>query len=235
MANPNDVVQTLHRSFPPTAWTEIQAAKGEGDAARKALEYFCQAYWAPVYGYIARRTGGQERAKDLTQEFFLRSIKTGTVFEKADRNSGRFRTFLSQRLKWFLSEDIRKQKASKEFPVAGAYFPEPATDRDAGGEFDQAWAKHTVRLSLDRLEDRYREDGNQRRRQILALYRSGEGPAQIAAALKLNSDTAKNEIRAIVRDSHKCLWDIVRATVNNDVVANEEMEEIRRLLSAKQA
>ena len=56
------------RWFPPTRWTDIVAAGGEGStAASDALNRLCGAYWYPIYAYIRRRGHSDADAKDLAQ------------------------------------------------------------------------------------------------------------------------------------------------------------------------
>ena len=57
----SDTENAMNTHFPATAWTEIEAAKGEGETARKALGAFCEVYWSPVHGYILRNRSRTNR------------------------------------------------------------------------------------------------------------------------------------------------------------------------------
>ena len=88
--------------FATTQWTAVLAAGADSSpAAHRALEQLCQAYYYPLYAYVRRQGHSQADAEDLTQEFFRRLLERNSV-RLADRNRGRFRTFLLESLKNFL-------------------------------------------------------------------------------------------------------------------------------------
>ena len=57
------------------------------------MEELCRTYWFPLYVYVRRQTLTREDAEDLTQEFFSRLLEKNYL-AKADRERGKFRTFL---------------------------------------------------------------------------------------------------------------------------------------------
>jgi len=70
-------------------------AAGDGDSlqACEAVERLCRGYWYPLYAYVRRRGHSPQDAQDLTQGFFA-ALLTGKSLAQADRERGRFRTFL---------------------------------------------------------------------------------------------------------------------------------------------
>src|SRR6185503_4818603 len=90
-----------HRIFATTHWSVVLAA-GEMDAepAQRALETLCRAYWFPIYVYVRRKGHGPDDAQDLTQEFFAQFIAK-ELHRQADRDKGRFRSFLLATLDHF--------------------------------------------------------------------------------------------------------------------------------------
>lgn len=99
--------------FPVTNWSVVVSA-GEGDeaSARAALEDLCRAYWPPLYAEIRRRGHSPADAQDLTQEMFERLLQHQS-FGTADRNRGRFRSFLLGALNHLLADDWRERRAEK--------------------------------------------------------------------------------------------------------------------------
>jgi sigma-70-like protein len=96
------------RRFATTRWTAVVAAGRRGTReSEAALAYLCEAYWYPLYAYARRRGHGAEEAEDLTQGFFARLLEKGYV-EAADRERGRFRTFLLTAFARFLSKEMWK-------------------------------------------------------------------------------------------------------------------------------
>src|SRR5512142_1373892 len=87
--------------FPTTRWTLVVAA---GDPTRKearsALVSLCENYWYPLYAYLRKRGYPADQAQDLTQEFFTRLVE-GRYLDRADRDKGRFRSYLLTSLKFF--------------------------------------------------------------------------------------------------------------------------------------
>src|SRR6185503_16765484 len=92
--------------FAATSWTAVVAAAGEPDApqARQAVARLCEAYWQPLHDYVRGLGYREEDAKDMTQEFFLRLLDKN-VLAAADRQRGKFRTFLLTALNHFLRNE----------------------------------------------------------------------------------------------------------------------------------
>ena len=93
--------------FRTTNWTRVgDAADSQGTGFSDALETLCQDYWYPLYSYVRRSGYSAEEAKDYTQDFFERMLSKD-FFKRADRDRGRFRSFLVGCLKRFLMEKRR--------------------------------------------------------------------------------------------------------------------------------
>ena len=112
---PDDRTQGLGTSetFKTTCWSVVLSAGHDpADVARQSLELLCRAYWFPLYAYVRRHGHSPEDAQDLTQEFFAVFIARG-AFARADRERGRFRTYLLTSLKHFLHEEWRRANRQK--------------------------------------------------------------------------------------------------------------------------
>src|SRR5438067_12911769 len=90
--------------FATTRWSIVVAA-GKPDKARAktALATLCETYWYPVYAFVRRRGYTPHDAQDCTQEFFATLLEKDYV-RAADRERGRFRTFLLTAVSRFLSK-----------------------------------------------------------------------------------------------------------------------------------
>jgi DNA-directed RNA polymerase specialized sigma24 family protein len=95
-----------------TQWTLVLSAAADDAAAAAALESLCQSYWYPLYAFIRRQGYGAPEAEDLTQSFFSRLIEK-EYLSQADRNRGRFRSFLLTAVKHFLSNERDRAAAQK--------------------------------------------------------------------------------------------------------------------------
>ena len=111
--SPCDPAPHRPRRFATTRWSLIAAAgQARSPDARRALAALCEAYWYPLYAFVRRRGYSVEDAQDLTQAFF------GELLEKdrlraADRERGRFRSFLLASLENFLANQWRRASAAK--------------------------------------------------------------------------------------------------------------------------
>ncbi len=103
-----DSVSVLNQRFTTTHWSVVLLA-GQADSlqASEALEKLCRTYWYPLYVYVRRQGNSPEDAQDLTQIFFSRLLEKD-YFAKADRDRGKFRTFLLRSLKNFLVNEWKR-------------------------------------------------------------------------------------------------------------------------------
>ena len=87
-------------SFAPTRWTQVLRARGETAEARVALSELCEGYYQPVVHFLQREGRSKDEARELAQEFFAR-VLSGSGFDEADPERGRFRSYLLGVLKHF--------------------------------------------------------------------------------------------------------------------------------------
>ena len=91
--------------FQTTSWSLVIAAAGRSSTeARGALANLCQTYWRPVYSFIRRSGYPPDQAQDLTQGFFLVLLDKNYLAD-ADRQRGRFRSFLLTSVKHFVANE----------------------------------------------------------------------------------------------------------------------------------
>src|SRR5437762_1313424 len=143
-------------SFDHTNWFTVRQASApaspQSDAARSS---FCQTYWYPIYVYVRRQGRSPEDAQDLTQEFFARLFQKNYL-QSADREKGKFRSFLLTMLKRFLADQWdratrQKRGGGKQFVSLEAqdtefrYKTEPADDETPETAFERRWAASLLR------------------------------------------------------------------------------------------
>jgi DNA-directed RNA polymerase specialized sigma24 family protein len=128
------------------------------------LESLCAAYWYPLYAFVRRRGDSPEQAQDHTQDFFARILEHG-YFDRADREKGRFRSFLLSALKAYLCDAFDHANAVRRgggiqmlaFEVSNGeemYAREPVCDETPGRIYERRWAL----TLLDRVIERLREE-----------------------------------------------------------------------------
>src|SRR5262245_60760374 len=157
--------------FPTTHWSVVLAAGHDSSpGAQDALEKLCRVYWYPLYGFVRRQGRSPEDAQDLTQEFFSRFLEHET-FKQADRDRGRFRTFLLACLKHFLIGEWRKANAAKrsaaltfsldQNEAEERYLKEPGDNLSPDRIFEKRWAAALLEEVLRRLGEEYAAQGKQ--------------------------------------------------------------------------
>jgi len=108
------------RNFPATEWTQLQGIKGLSEEdQRVVVNRLMDRYWKPVYWFVRQKGHDNESAKDLTQGFFCDIVMSRNLFSQAERDQGKFRTFLLSALNCYLTDQFRRATAKKRAPDAG--------------------------------------------------------------------------------------------------------------------
>lgn len=227
--------------FATTRWSVVLAA-GHGDTthARDALAHLCASYWYPLYAYARRRGHAPHDAQDLTQEFFARLLQ-GNWIAQADRQRGRFRTFLLTSMQHFLANEWHKAHAQKRGgtqPILSLdddtaeqrYLREPADRNTPETLFERGWALALLNDVLRQLEEEYVREGKtawmEALRPALTAGRNAIGYAHIADQLGMTEAAARVAVHRL-RQRYR---QMIRAEVANTVAAPDEVEaEMRHL------
>ena len=159
-----------HPAFLSTHWSVVLSA-GHSDttSARDALSQLCQTYWYPLYAYVRHRGHSTHDAQDLTQAFFTRLMEKNWV-RTADREKGRFRSFLLTAMKRFLADEWDKMRSQKrgggeplfslQFDTAEARLShEPADQITPEQSFERRWVLTLLDEVLKRLRKEYDGEG----------------------------------------------------------------------------
>ena len=230
--------------FVTTRWSVVLAA-GHSDTtgAHDALAHLCKSYWYPLYAYARRGGCSPHDAQDLTQEFFARLLAGNWVAE-ADRQRGRFRSFLLSAMKHFMANEWHKARAQKRGggqPILSLdddsaehrYRLEPAEKATPESLFERGWALTLLDGVLARLEDEYRSTGKLAWLETIrpALTTDREAIDYTAVAHKLGmTETAA---RVAVHRLRQRYRQLIRAEVASTVASPEEVEaEMRHLFQA---
>ena len=218
----------------------VSAASGDDSAeAHEALAALCQAYWRPLYEYILHRGYREADAQDLTQEFFTRLIDKNYAGQ-ADRDRGRFRSFLLGSVKHFLSSEARHARAGKRgggrIPVSlehhtedGRQFPEPQDEQTPDKIFERRWALTVIEHALQALSEMKHFE---HLRQFVTD--GGEAPAAygvVGAQLGMTEGAVKVAVHRMRRRFGQSLRAEIARTVESDSKVDDEL---RHLLAAMQ-
>jgi DNA-directed RNA polymerase specialized sigma24 family protein len=240
----------VSNSFAPTHWSVIAAA-GESqaapEAARAALAQLCQTYWAPLYSFVRSRRYSVHDAQDLTQSFFAFLIEK-KIYTRADRQKGRFRSFLLASLKNFLAdaydhEQTLRRGGQHEFlplreeqaeEAESLFQTQSASDHAIPEDrlFERTWAKTLVTGGLERLSAFYKTEGKEKLFAELRMFLTGSAdPLPAYSDLAVRLGTQESTLRSHVTRLRARYRDALRAEVRNTVETEAEVDdELRELL-----
>ena len=234
------------RVFATTHWSVVLAAgQGESVPAQRALEALCRAYWYPIYVYVRRKGHGSDDAQDLTQEFFTQLIAKEHL-RLADREKGKFRTFLLAMLDCFLAREwsrAHRQKRGGQFTFISLDEPmpedryrfEPVDSDTPEKNFVRLWALAVLRQTMIVLEKECVATGK------AALFRElesllsdeSDGPAYAGVARRLAMTEGAVRVAAYrLRQRYGALLrhEVVQTVASPDEV-DEEIQYLLRVLN----
>lgn len=229
--------------FVTTRWSVVLAAGGSNTTnAREALGKLCQAYWYPLYAFVRRRGFSPPDAEDLTQEFFARFLEHSWV-ANADREKGRFRTFLLSALNHFLANEWDKARAQKrgggatllplEFgPAETRYSREPADNATPEQHFERRWALALLETVVHRLRLEYEQEGKGNLFAALHPCLVGDHTAQPYDELAKNLGLSEGAVKSAVFRLRQRYRQLLREEIEQTVSGPGEVEsELRHLIS----
>ncbi len=233
-------------SFATTHWTVVLAASGSGsEQSDAALAKLCETYWYPLYAYARHQGNGPEDAEDLTQQFFYRLLAKNFL-ATADRERGKFRTFLLASMKNFLVNEWKRAGRSKRggtdpllsFDLQtgeGRYSAEPVSQVVAESLYDRQWAVALVEQVFTVLRAEYLASERGPLLDELKGFVWGEESSasygEIGARLNMAEGTVKVSVHRLRQRFRQLLRDEVAQTVSRP----EEIDgELRHLISVIQ-
>lgn len=227
--------------FVTTRWSVVLAAQEKSSPeSAAALETLCRAYWYPLYAYVRGSGHAPHDAQDLTQEFFARLLAKDYL-RAADREKGRFRTFLRVCLKRFLANEWDRQHALKrgggerptslEVAVAEQRY---ASDLTAGVPpdrlYERQWAMALLEQALARLREEYTKAGRTAEFEHLKSTLAAERGAIPYAKLAAQLNTSEGAARVAVHRLRKRYRELFRAAVADTVSEPGEVDdEVRHI------
>jgi RNA polymerase sigma-70 factor (ECF subfamily) len=229
--------------FATTHWSLVLAAGGaESPATSQALERLCAAYWYPLYAYVRRQGRSQEDAQDLTQEFFRRLL-AHNYLRFADRNRGRFRSFLLTSLKHFLINEWAKANSEKrgggqrtlsldEVIAESRFAAEPAVSQPPDALFDRGWADVLMERAMAALRAEFEESGKLPTFERFEVYAFGQKSALPYLEMARELGMTEGTVRVAMHRLRQRYGDLLRAEVAQTVATPAEVnEELRYLVS----
>lgn len=233
-------------SFAPTRWTLILRARGETPESRAALSELCEAYYQPVLRFLRREGRDEDTARELTQEFFARILRSG-AFEQADPERGRFRSYLLGALKHFLAD---RRKHEHRLKRGGGTSPESLNAADAADDsaslqvadnstpapetfFDREWALAVMARALETLQKEFTVAAKADQFEALKPWLMGEASSMSQADAARQLGLSEGAVKVVIHRLRKRFRDAVRAEIAQTLRDPSLVdEELRHLIEA---
>ncbi len=230
------------RQFMTTHWSLVDAARpGEVSQtrAREALEELCRAYWYPLYAFVRNRGYSAQDAQDLTQAFFCQIIEAGG-FGAADRQKGRFRSYLLGAMKHFMANQWHRAQTQKrggnvQFIEWDALDPE-ARYRGASAHsddpellFDREWALETIASAMQALRNEMVKAGKQDLFETLKGSLTGQDQLS-REEMATSLDMSEGAVKVAVHRLRKRYRSLLRTTICETVGSEADLEDEMRYL-----
>ncbi len=228
--------------FATTQWSLVLAAGQRGSpSAEEALARLCALYWYPVFAFVRRQGHPTEEAQDLTQGFFARLIEKGDL-SAADRNRGRFRSFLLTNCRFFLANErdraLAKKRGGGRVPLSidvavaeGRYEQALAHGETPERLYDRQWCLTLLEGVLEAVRAEYEASGKQSVFDRLQPFLTGDPDAGSHADAARDLGTSAGAVKVAVHRLRRRYRDELRRRVADTVGSDGDVEdEIRYLL-----
>lgn len=146
--------------FPLTRWSLVDRAAEKGsDEGFTALGELLERYRPALKAHLVFvKRIPPYLADDYVQSFITGKFLEGDLVSRADKQKGRFRTFLLTSFDRFIASEIRKAQAQKRSPGEGnlAHLDdvEPFLSEEASQEkaYDKTWAHQVILAAVERTQ-----------------------------------------------------------------------------------
>jgi len=237
--------------FPSTHWSVVLAAgrsEIEPEIAGVALAELCQIYWAPLYSFVRSRGYTVHDGQDLTQSFFAYLLEH-KVYARADRQRGKFRSFLLAAVKNFLADAADRERTLKrggaqnflplheeQVEEAESLFQTHSGTSNEDWLFDRSWAEALIAAGLERLSADYkRERKEQLFKELRVFVASGADPpptyTELADRMGIAESTLRSHVTRLRARYREVLRAEVRRTVDTETQVDEELHELLHVLT----
>jgi RNA polymerase sigma-70 factor (ECF subfamily) len=235
-------------AFLTTQWSLIENIKADQGRDRTLIDFLLRQYWKPVYCYLRRKGYDNEKAKDLTQDFFHEIVLNRNMIGRADRARGRFRSFLLYALNEYLIKQNIRDGARRRTPKGKlvslelselATLPQSVATASAEESYHYAWLSALLERVLAQVRSECEQQGMETHwalfyQRVVRPILGGQSPVALADISQEqgvgNAKTASNMIVTVKRRFRTALMEHVRTTLLSGEQTAEEMEELLRYL-----
>ena len=223
--------------FHTTRWTRVCLAKADSEDGRRALAELCDAYYEPVVAYLRSVFRDADAAREMSHAFFAEVLGGGTI-HTADRERGRFRSYLLGAVKHFVGrqrEAARRLKRGSGLEAVSLDGEEAEEVPDArmlspDVEFDRQWAMTVIRRGMEALRTECVNEGRgaffEAVSDILNGHASHGDQTTLAAACGMSFDAFRMAVSRLKKRLRQCVKSEVAGTLKDPAAVQDEMEAL---------
>ena len=222
----------------------MEAQETLNPGSQEALETLCQTYSFPVYSFIRQRGNDADRAEDLTQGFFARLLEKKSL-KAADRDRGRFRSFLLTSVKFFLADEWDRETAQKrgggaipidlDFSDGESRHLEPRQDLTPEAVFEQQWAYTLLDKVMEQLREESAQQGQLENFELMRGFLGGGAElsqADAAEQLGISPGAVRVRVHRLRRRFGRLLRDRIATTVAHSDEVDDEVRYLMGILGS---
>ncbi|MCX6899824.1 MAG: sigma-70 family RNA polymerase sigma factor [Verrucomicrobia bacterium] len=230
----------LGADFRTTRWTQVGRAKADSEEGRQALADLCDAYYEPVVAFLRCELRDADAAREMAHEFFVR-VLAGDALASAERERGRFRSYLLGAVKHFLSHhreaarrlkrgggaecvslDDEDKAEARTVPDGRALTPDAA--------FDRQWALTMLARALEALRVECAAEGRATFFEQVKPWLTGEAAhgdqAAVAAECGMNMVALKVAVHRMKKRFRQAVKAEVAGTLDDPGQVEAEMRAL---------
>lgn len=231
--------------FRTTAWSVVIGAQDtQSNERSQCVSRLCSTYWKPVYQYIRRRGLSHDDARDMTQEYFATFLEKNFV-ATADRERGRFRTFVLVTVNRFLTKQLAKKSRKQarrniviptEDDGEDFMLPELSVHETAEDDFNRRWALSLIETTLKHMARVCSSGKKEKYYQALQMFLESTGSTkplsykEMADELEVSETDITNYLFRGRNIFQKMLRDEIRQSVSSEKGIDEEIEALKEYL-----
>jgi RNA polymerase sigma factor (sigma-70 family) len=233
--------QNRAATFHTTRWSVVLAARGRSTVdAQQSLDTLCRQYWPPLYAYVRHRGHTEHDAQDLTQAFFARLLEKDWL-AAAERERGRFRTFLLMALKRFLANEWDRSQTQKRggsariasLDASEEISPPDRKSMSAESLFERRWALTLLESVMLRLREEHEAAGRlaeyEELKSCLTAERGAIDYESLAVALNIQAASARSTVYRLRKRFRELFREEIAGTVAD---AADVDDEVRAVIAA---
>lgn len=226
-----------HAGFHTTRWTRVCLAKADSEDGRSALADLCDAYYEPVVTFLRCELRDADAARELSHSFFAQMLAGGTI-HTADRERGRFRSYLLGAVKHYLAHHRQAAERLKRGGGAESVSMDDeaaATIADArqpspDAAFDRQWALTVLARALEALKAECTLEGRLAFLDQVKPWLMGEAAhgdqAALAAECGMSPAALKMAVHRLKHRFRQCVKAEVAGTLDDAAMVEEEMRSL---------